>query len=415
MTTALGPSTDVDLFSDEAIREPYEHYRQLRGLGPAVWLERHRVWALARYGEVRAALEDWQTWSSASGVALNDYTNETIRGTTLASDPPLHDHLRSVIGERLTPRSLRGRRPQIEGLARELVDRLVVQGSFDAVSDLARVLPMLVVPDFLGWPAEIRDKLLPWAGAAFDTMGPTNARCLASKAGRGELVQTAMELAGTHALAPDSLGADVCAAARRGDVTEEQLVGLLLDYLVPALDTTISAVGSAIWLFGRYPDQWDLVRADPALLPNAFHEVLRVESPVRCFSRVATRDVAFDGGATVRTGERALLIFASANRDERQWDRPEEFDVTRDAIGQLAFGYGVHGCAGQGLARLEAHALLGALARRVERFEVGPAVPLMNNVIRALVSLPVTVVADGGNGGPDVLRSGPDAVLKGAS
>jgi cytochrome P450 len=163
--------SDVDLFSDEAIADPYDHYRRLRDLGPVVWLPRHQVWCLSRYAEVRAVLADWETFSSAQGVALNDFTNEILVGTTIASDPPVHDHLREVIGERLTPRAVRSMRSAVEEQAARLIDSLVARGSFDAVADLARALPQAIVPDFLGLPDHVRPKMLGWAAAGFETWG----------------------------------------------------------------------------------------------------------------------------------------------------------------------------------------------------------------------------------------------------
>jgi cytochrome P450 len=391
MTTTI-PSSDLDLYCDELIREPYEAYRELRGIGPVVWLEASQAWALTRYAEVKAATENWQIFSSAEGVSLTPFTNETLRGTTLASDPPLHDHLRSVVGERLTPRSLRPMRAQIQSIAEDLVTKLLRRGSFDAVTDLARVLPMGIVPAFVGWPDDVHDKLLPWAAAAFDTMGPPNERCKASMGGRRSMFEYAVGLTESRNVVPGSLGAGVLDALDRGDVEPAQCPALLLDYLAPALDTTISAVGSAVWLFGRYPEQWDRIRQDLTIIPNAFNEVLRMESPARAFSRVTTGPVTI-AGTTIPAGQRVLLLWASANRDERMFERPEEFDVTRlNANAHVAFGFGVHGCAGQGLARLEGHAILGALATRVARFDIGTPTMAMNNVIRALAALPVTLI-----------------------
>jgi len=384
-------SSSLDLFSDELIREPYEAYRELRETGPVVWLESAQAWAITRYAEVRAATENWQEFSSAAGVSLTPYTNETLRGTTLASDPPLHDELRSTVGERLTPRALRPMRESIQELADTLVSRLVEQGSFDAIRDLARVLPLRVVPDFVGWPGNVRDKLLPWAAAAFDTMGPQNERCQAALGGRYEMFQYAIGLSEAGDLLPGSLGAGIIEARDSGAIAPVQCPALLLDYLVPALDSTISSVGNAIWLFGAHPDQWDLIRSDQSLIPNAYNEILRVESPIRGFTRVTTGAVEV-GGTTIPAGDRVLLLWASANRDERQFPEPDRFDATRgNANSHLAFGFGIHGCAGQGLARLEAHAVLSALARRVARFTIGEAVPAINNVIRALDSLPVQI------------------------
>ncbi len=391
MPTSI-PTSDLDLYSDEVLTEPYEHYQRLREAGPAVWLERHNAWVVVRYDSVRTVLRNWATFSSASGVAVNDVLNTAMRGNTLNSDPPLHDLLRNVVGSSMTSQALRPTKEMIDQRAEALVERLVKQQSFDAVEDLAQVLPQSIVPDFIGLPQEGREHLLDWAEATFNAMGPMNERCAHAITKLPELFGYARQIAATGNLQPGSFGAGVLDAQRDGRITEAQCPQLFTAYLVPSLDTTISAVGSAIWLFGRYPDQWDRVRENPSLIPNAFEEVLRLESPIQCFSRLAMSDYDVEG-ISIPAGSRVVVLFASANRDERKWEHPDTFDVTRNTSGHLGFGYGIHLCAGASLARLEGQAVLGALARRVERFELGKSTRKLNNVIRSLRTLAVTVHA----------------------
>ena len=386
------PTSDLDLYSDDVLTEPYEHYRRLREAGPAVWLERHNVWVVARYDAVRAVLRDWKTFSSASGVAVNDVLNTAMRGNTLNSDPPLHDLLRNVVGSSMTAQALRPTKEMIDQRAEALVERLVTQRTFDAVEDLAQVLPQSIVPDFIGLPQEGREHLLDWAEATFNAMGPMNERCEHAIKKLPELFGYATQIAASGNLQPGSFGAGVLEAERDGRITATQCPQLFTAYLVPSLDTTISAVGSAIWLLGRYPDQWDRVRENPSLIPNAFEEVLRLESPLQSFSRLAMSDYDVEG-ISIPAGSRVVVLFASANRDERKWEHPDTFDVMRNTSGHLGFGYGIHLCAGASLARLEGQAVLGALARRVERFELGKSTRKLNNVIRSLRTLPVTVHA----------------------
>jgi cytochrome P450 len=390
-TTAPAPTYDEDIYADEALLEPYEHYRRLRDLGPAVWLSKHGAYAVTRYADVKAVLADGETFNSANGIALNEPANQAILGCTLASDGDLHAHLRQVVAHRLTPRSLRPMKELVTEKADELVASLVARGSFDAVTDLARALPLSVVPDFIGWPQEGREHLLRWAGANFDSFGPINERVEKALPQCGEMAAFGAEIVRTGNVLPGSLGASVLEARDRGEVTTEQTMMLMLDYLAPSLDTTISAVGSAIWLFGKHPEQWDLVRNDPSLVPNAVNEVVRFESPISSFGRLVTKDTEIDG-VPIPAGSRVVVNYASANRDERKWDRPDEFDVTRrDAVHQLGFGFGEHGCAGQGLARMESESLLTALARSVTRFHLGEPERALNNLIRSLGALPVTV------------------------
>jgi cytochrome P450 len=390
-TTVPAPTYDADIYADEALLEPYEHYRRLRDLGPAVWLERHGAYAITRYADVRAVLADSETFRSANGIALNEPANSAILGCTLASDGDLHAHLRQVVAHRLTPRSLRPMKEQVTEAADALVAELVERGSFDAVADLARALPLSIVPDFIGWPQEGREHLLRWAGANFDSFGPVNERVEKALPQCGEMAAFGAEIVRTGNVLPGSLGASVLEARDRGEVTTEQTMMLMLDYLAPSLDTTISAVGSAIWLLGEHSDQWDAIREDPKLIPNAVNEVLRYESPISSFGRLVNADTEVDG-VPIPAGSRVVISYASANRDERKWQDPDVFDVTRkDAVHQLGFGYGEHGCAGQALARMETESILTALARSVTRFELGTPERALNNLIRALGALPVTV------------------------
>lgn len=359
------PRSDVDLYADDVLADPYPHLRALRDAGPVVWLAAHDVHVVTRYAEARAVLADDATFVSGEGVGLNDLINAGGRGTTLMSDGAEHACQRDVIGRPLMPRALADLRGDAQALADALVDRLVARGTFDAVTDLAQVLPATWVPDLLGWPAEGRDQLLTWGAASFDGLGPLNDR--AAAAGDGILAMAAHAQALAAGPLPEgSFGAGLLAAAERGEVAPERCPMLLIDYLAPSLDTTISALGSAVWLLATHPEQWRLLRHDRHRVKAAVNEVLRLESPISGFTRVARVDATV-GGVALPAGARVLVSFASANRDERRWDDPERFDVTRESAGHLAFGHGVHACVGMGLARLEATAVLTALSSRWAR------------------------------------------------
>ena len=166
---------------------------------------------------------------------------------------------------------------------------------------------------------------------------------------------------------------------------------MMNDYMGPSLDTTIFATANMIWLFARHPDQWTLLREQPDLTLNAINEVLRIETVIQGFSRVLTEDHTVDG-TTMPAGSRVLVLYGSANRDERQFADPARFDITRtNASEHLALGFGAHSCPGGNLARLELRALLTALLPRVERFELVEAVPKLNNVLHGLGTCVVTV------------------------
>ncbi|MFB8003085.1 cytochrome P450 [Nocardia sp. NPDC056000] len=384
------PTYSEDLYSDAAILDPYPHYRALRALGPVVWLPGLEVYALPRYGEVRAVLADDATFRTGDGVSLNERYNTLLRGSTFASDGERHVFLRGLVAHELTPKALRPRRAAIETAAEALVERVLKAESFDTVGDLARSLVLAVVPDFLGIPVEGREHLIDWAAANFNCHGPLNDRARTALETAGNMAAYATRLVDERSPRPGGIAHCVLDALDDGKVDRDQAISLMLDYLAPSLDTTVTGLSTAIWLFARHPEQWDLVRADPARIPMAFNEAIRYETPVRQFGRRVAHDTEI-AGVPIAAGAQVLVMFASANRDERKWDRPDTFDITRNPVDHLGFGYGAHGCAGQGLARIETHSVLAALARHVTRFEVGGERRAVNNVMRGFDTLPTRV------------------------
>ena len=386
------PTTDIDLFADETLLDPYESYRTWRDAGPAVWSTRHEVWILSRFDDVKRALADNETYISGKGVGLYGPANEALEGTVIASDPPEHGALRRVLADRMSPRGIRALQPEVEAAANSLVDSIVAKGSFDAMPDLARKFPLMVMADLIGLPGDDHGSLLGWADAGFNTFGPANDRAVSSMPIVGEMFGYIASLdADPSKLREGSKGREIYEASERGELKFEQCGRLMAAYLMAGLDTTISSIANAVWLFGRNPEQWTIARSDPARIPHVYNEILRIESPVQTFRRTLTKDVQL-GDALMREGDAVLLLYGSANRDERHWQDPDKFDVRRRSADHLALGFGIHNCAGQGVARLEAHSLLAALARKVERFEVGTPKRHLNNLIRNFDSLPVTLV-----------------------
>ena len=383
---------DADLFDDAAIADPYAHYRAIRDAGAAVRLTRHDLWAVGRFKDVRAVLHDHRTFTSARGVAANETVNRSSLGTTISTDPPAHTAKRDIIRAPLTIPALEAIKPRIAAAADALVERLAARGSFDAVADLARHLPVSIVSDLVGLPEQGRANMLRWAGATFDALGVMNARAEAALPLVDELKAYCGDPATRDNLRPDGWAAAIWRAAQRGAVDVDQCPVMMRDYIGPSLDTTIFATASLVLLLGRHPEQWAALREDPSLVPAAIDEAIRLESPIRAFTRCATRDCAV-GDVAVPAGARLLVLYASANRDERKWERPDAFDIRRRARDHLGFGFGPHICAGMHLARIEITAVLNALVRRVERLEVGDPDWASNNMLRGLESLPVTVHA----------------------
>lgn len=387
------PTYGSNIYTTDAIVDPYPHYAALRALGPVVWLSRHRVYALPTFAECKAVLRDDTTFASAKGVALNALTNRLSRGTTLVSDGAEHDRRRKLVAHRLLPRALRGIDDDIQTQAAGVVEAALTRGEVDGVEDLAYALPMAVVPDLIGWPREQRTHLLTWGAASFDVLGPMNRRALRSIPASLRMLAYARRVVRDRSLIEGSVGHEVLLAADAGNVSLAECAPLMIDYIAPSLDTTISAISNALHLFASHPDQWQLLREDPGIIPNAVNEIVRFESPLRAFGRRVTVDTDI-AGHRIPAGAQVLVLYASANRDELEWDAPDTFDIRRDATRHLGFGHGAHACAGQGLARLETQAMLRALAERVERIELsGQPTWALNNIIRRHERLPLKLIA----------------------
>lgn len=385
------PQYRSDIYTTEAIIDPYLHYARLRQLGPVVWLPRHRAFALSRYAECKAVLRDDKTFVSGNGVALNRFTNRMSRGTTLNSDGAQHDERRKLVAHRLLPRALRAISDDVDQQAAQVVDAALEQGQVDGVA-LASALPLSVVPDLVGWPQDQRDDLLPWGAATFDILGPFNRHAIRALPASLRMLRFARRVVRQRSLIEGSIGHEVLLAADDGKVSREVCAALMIDYIAPSLDTTISAISHALHLFATYPEQWQIFKQDPARISNAINEILRYESPLRAFSRHVSETTEI-AGHLVPAGARVLVIYASANRDELEWDDPDRFDIRRDATRQLGFGQGAHACAGQGLARLETSAMLRALVERVDRIELtGPPTWAINNIIRRHECLPLKLI-----------------------
>lgn len=385
------PVLDIDPFSAPFFDDPYPAHEAMREAGPFVWLGRYNIGAVARYEHVREALTDWERFSSARGVGMEDFERHgrfRLPSLILEADPPLHTRSRGVLSRALSPPVLKGLRARFAAEAEALVERVVAAGRFDAIGDLAEAYPLRVFPDAMGMKREGREKLLPHAEMLFNSFGPRNALFEAS---REKASFDWIEEQGRRENLSPGLGLVIHEAADRGEISHEEAPLLVRALLQAGLDTTVNAIGAALYCLARFPDQWERLRAGPALAKAAFDEAIRFESPVQTFFRTATRNTEI-GGAPVQEGDKILMMLASANRDPRQWEMPDRYDITRRTLGHVGFGAGIHQCVGQILARMEGELVLDALVRRVKRICIaGDVVRRHNNTLRGLASLPVEV------------------------
>jgi cytochrome P450 len=391
-TSTIGtPTSTLDPFADQALLDPWPLYRELREMGPVVWLEKYRMFALTRYDVVVKALRDWEAFPSSLGVMMNDDMNQVLRGNTLCSDGDAHDRLRRVLIRPVTPVALQSLKDEVEREANAVVDRLCARGRFCATAELAAHLPITIVSNAVGLPEEGRDRMMQWSTGMFNCFGPMNERTCDAKPVLSEMMHYAQTQAVPGKLKPGSWAEAIHHAAAAGEVPPEAVPVMMIDYMGPSLDTTILAISSGVWLFANNPDQWDLVRGDPSLITGVMNEILRMEAPIRGFSRYVARDYDLDG-VLLPEGSRAIVFYGAANRDPGQFPDPNRFDIRRDNAGRhMAFGAGPHMCLGMSLARLEMRALFTALACRVQRFHIEEQERLLNNILHGFSKLIVTV------------------------
>jgi cytochrome P450 len=244
----------------------------------------------------------------------------------------------------------------------------------------------------IGFPEDAMEHMLRWADQSFQSVGPLNERTLGGFPVIEEMFQYLMGVSEAD-FVEGGLGRAMFDAARAGELAEAMVVPMLWNFTGPAMDTTISTIGHAVWRFATNPRQWDLVRKDPSLVPQALLEVLRLDAPIQMFTRLARRTVDIEG-VEIPEGGRVAVLYGSANRDERHFPEPDVFDVRRNPTDHLSFGYGLHACVGQGLARMEMNAVFAAFAETVESFRLDDpdlAERHLNNVIRSFERMPVTV------------------------
>lgn len=387
-------SLDIDPFDEAFLADPYAHHALIRDAGRVVWLEPLGVYGMARFDEVQASLRDHATFCSARGVGLADFAKvEPFRPPSLLleTDPPLHDRTRKLMGKIVSLKALKEMRPLWQSKAEELVDRLVDQRNLDAVGDLSQVYPMMVFPDLIGLQDEGRENLLDYAMIVFNAFGPQNEVFHRGNRGKEAAIAWVAEACKRENLKPGGWGMAVYEAADAGECSEEEAARLVRSFLTAGVDTTVNGIAHLVLALAEYPGEYARLRGNPRLALKAFEESLRWDSTVQTFFRTTARPVTV-AGVDIPEGSKVLLFLAAANRDPRRWDDPDTFDLDRNASGHVGFGFGIHQCLGQMVARLEGELVATAFAQRVRSLRVaGTPARRLNNTLHAIESLPIEV------------------------
>ncbi len=386
MTEAQAPE---DLFGDAVLADRDGYFARWREQSAVVHLPANRLWALTRYDVINAALTDPEAFSSAKAT-FNDLMNSSLRGSALASDPPEHSAHRAVLAKYLSPRVVRAQRAGMDEYAEELLAAAGAAGGFDAAR-LAQAFHQRIIGQMIGMRREIQARVVPWGDSALNVFGPFNARTGKHFPVAGDLLKWAKALTPDQ-LTEGSVGRAVFDAADRGEIPHAMCNGLIHQLVAAGIDTAIASLGNVIAHVGDNPEQYALLRENPDLIGAAFTESLRFESPIHAMGRLVTRDVEIEG-TLIPAGEQVAILFPAGNRDPRHYVDPDAFRIERNPVDHLSFGHGVHTCAGMTLVRHEAEALLSALLRHVERFEVGERHRKLSNMVSSCDRIPVTITA----------------------
>ena len=356
-----------------------ERYRTMRDTCP-VWHDASSgIWHIYRYADVAAVLADYRTFSSDFGEVLPS-VSVFSEGNLVAMDPPRHHQFRGLVSQAFTPRAIARLAPRIEEITERLLGKVRSRSRIELVKDLAYPLPMTVIAELLGVPARDRGRFKAWADALLsqDNLDPTNPEALELAAVNLRKFQDYLtELAQRRRRKPrPDLLSDLIAAEIDGQrLGDPDIAGFAAILLIAGHVTTTSLLGNTLLCLDEHPEDQDALRRDPARIPKAIEEALRYRSPVTQVTRVTTREVQL-GEQVIPTHQILFLWLASANHDERQFARPDDFIVDRDPNPHLAFGKGIHFCLGAPLARLEAQIAIDVLLRRFARLSVAPEFPL---------------------------------------
>jgi cytochrome P450 len=372
---------DIDeaLSSESFFADPYSTYARLREEDPVHWCEPWGQWVVTRFDDVLAVNKDPKHFSSAGWEKrfIQQLPPELQQlpqmqrhyGTKVLSmtDPPEHTRLRRLVVRSFTPRVLEALRPAIEELVDDLLSQVEGDAGMDAISQFAYPLPAIVIGKLLGAPEDGRERFMRWSKTIVDFVGTGHAdeaRARANEETLAEFRAFLEPIIRDRRAHPREDLISILASPDGGEqLTDDELVSTCIVLLFAGHETTANLLGNGLLALLRHPDQLELLRAEPERMADAVEELLRYDSPVQRNRRLATEDMTF-GGKEIAKGDSVLVFMGSANRDPEKFADPDTLDITRSPNPQMAFGHGIHFCAGAALTRLEAPIALRALLDR---------------------------------------------------
>jgi cytochrome P450 family 142 subfamily A polypeptide 1 len=371
--------------------DPHPQYAWMRGHAPVYRDERNGVWGVASYDAVLAASKDPARFSSCGGIRPDIGPLPMM----IDMDDPSHVKRRKLVNRGFTPRRVRESEGRVGPICDELIDRVCEQGECDFVRDLAAPLPMIMIGDMLGVTPADRDSLLRWSDDMVSAQGgnATEQMMLAAMTAFGEYAAYATDvIAARRAQPTDDLMSVLVHAEVDGDrLDDDEIIHESLLILVGGDETTRHVISGGMEQLLLHPDQRRRLAGDLSAIPVAVEEMLRWVSPIKNMCRTVTADTSFFA-ADLRAGQKIMLLYESANFDDRQFADPERFDPGRRPNEHLAFGFGTHFCLGNSLARLELRMMFERVLSRLGDLELATDQPLPRrpaNFISGLESMPV--------------------------
>ena len=397
----------VDLFDPAFKADPYPTYSELRSSAPVhrITLPDGRgVWLVTRHEDVLAVFKDerfvknWRkvlTPEQLAQIPPIPEVMEPLSANMLDTDPPDHRRLRALVSKAFTPRLIEHMRPRVQEIADTLLDAVQDRGEMDLIDDYAFPLPITVIAELLGVPAEDRNSFREWSDAAVS--GDTSREHLEKvlipnmQAFIDYLRQMFEEKRRNPA--EDLVSALVRAEEAGDQLSEDELLGMVFLLLVAGHETTVNLIGNGVLALLQHPDQLEKLRADPSLIRDAVEELLRFDGPVETSTERFAREDVRIGETVIPRGEMVLVVIAAADRDPDRFPDPDALDITRSDNKHLAFGKGIHHCLGAPLARMEGQIAISTLLRRMPELRLKGSPESLSwrsgMVLRGLQGLPV--------------------------
>jgi cytochrome P450 len=391
---------DYDPFSDAILDDPLPVYRALREESPVHYLPAHDSWALSRFEDVWNAGQDPKTFASPgpslTGSVFASEMDDAFpeRGSIFSMNPPSHTDLRRLLAPHFAPGAVRRLEQPVREAVRACIDRLAPTGHCDAIADLAGQISVKVACLIIGLPLEDGDALSRVVARFFSREEGVQGMPPDAIAAAGELreyvARQVEERRRKGSDRGDIIDTYLGAAIDDAPFTDEELSGHMMTLIVGGTETLPKVFAGGILQLAKHPEQRAALVADPSLIPAAFNEIARYEMPTQFLTRRVARDVELHG-QKLREDQGVLFLYRSANRDEREFDDPDRFDVRRRAPRILSFGHGTHICLGQHAARLEARIMYEELLARIPEYEVveSEVVPARSEFVAGYLAMPM--------------------------